>query len=129
MHEYATLLRHKVLIDPPTYVSSTNVTCVVRGAWCVVRDALCLGELDSEGESMTIAQGGEGGSPTTNEKHNGLSGEKMVINLELKSIADIGQSAAALFFAVLVYKSLKFTSISIITPERLAWQVGIFSSS
>lgn len=49
-----------------------------------------LCELDQHNEVVTLAQGGEGGSALTNARHNGFAGDSVTVDLELKSIADIG---------------------------------------
>lgn len=49
-----------------------------------------LADLDRHNQSVIVAQGGDGGSPLTNEHFSGLPGERHHITLELKAIADVG---------------------------------------
>jgi serine/threonine-protein kinase OSR1/STK39 len=48
----------------------------------------CSGELNTDGSSLLVANGGAGGSPLT--QYNGQSAEPLSIKLDLKLIADVG---------------------------------------
>ncbi|BES96506.1 GTP-Hypothetical protein protein [Nesidiocoris tenuis] len=47
-----------------------------------------LGEINTEGDQIIVAKGGQGGSATTG--YSGLQGQKFVLTLDLKLIADVG---------------------------------------
>jgi GTPase len=49
-----------------------------------------LCELNAHQEEQVIARGGEGGSILTNARHNGFAGESLTVDIELKTIADVG---------------------------------------
>ena len=48
-----------------------------------------IGDLDVDGSRLTVATGGEGGSAML-EKYSGAKGERKMITLEMKTIADVG---------------------------------------
>lgn len=48
----------------------------------------CLGDVNKEGEQVVIAKGGAGGNKNTG--FSGLKGEKLMVTLDLKLIADVG---------------------------------------
>ena len=71
------------------------LTCADNVRWRLYVDAVhraghILCELDQHNEVVTLAQGGEGGSVLTNARHNGFAGDSVTVDLELKSIADVG---------------------------------------
>ena len=68
----------------------TRVVVPVGTEVTLAETGLKLADLDAEGDSVVLAYGGEGGSPLTNERHNGLPGDGCTVLLELKSIADVG---------------------------------------
>lgn len=49
-----------------------------------------LASLDEAGSTFTVAKGGTGGCPKTGSLWGGLKGQRRMISLELKLIADIG---------------------------------------
>lgn len=48
----------------------------------------CSGELNTDGSSLLVANGGAGGSPLT--QFNGQTAEPLSVKLDLKLIADVG---------------------------------------
>eukprot|EP00041_Stephanoeca_diplocostata_P030727 m.937051 g.937051 ORF g.937051 m.937051 type:complete len:413 (-) comp23813_c1_seq2:311-1549(-) len=63
---------------------------VPRGTVVTTEAGHHLTDLDTPGQKAILAYGGEGGSALTNETHSGLKGDAIRVNLELKSIADVG---------------------------------------
>ena len=59
------------------------------GTTVTTDDGRIIGDLDTVGTRLLVAKGGRGGSPST-EGWNGERGERHMIRLELKLIADVG---------------------------------------
>eukprot|EP00729_Bicosta_minor_P016257 gene16257-5888_t len=59
-----------------------------KGADVIIR--VPLGTVVTADSVVTLAHGGEGGSALTNLRHNGFAGDSVTVDMELKSIADVG---------------------------------------
>ena len=62
---------------------------VPAGTMVYTEDGSLIGDLNVNGSNITVAVGGEGGSAITNN-HSGVKGDRKIIILELKTIADVG---------------------------------------
>jgi GTPase involved in cell partitioning and DNA repair len=76
---------------PPHTHTHTHTNHIGEKGTVITADSghvLC--ELNEHKEEHTVAQGGEGGSILTNARHNGFAGESITVDIELKTIADVG---------------------------------------
>jgi Obg family GTPase CgtA len=68
---------------------NNEIIRVPVGTMVYNEDGSLIGDLNVDGSNVTVAVGGEGGSAMT-DNYSGVKGDKKIIILELKTIADVG---------------------------------------